>query len=78
MRKLIYTVKKNDGTLFETASYSEATRDGNKIIRNNLIEISDISDEYKAKMRKHAEKVAEHLKYGGKLAMPKYPLNREK
>ena len=78
MRELIYTVRKNDGTLFETASYSKATRDGNKIIRNNLIEVSDISDEYKAKMHKHSEKVDEHLKYGGKLATPKYPLNREK
>ena len=78
MRELIYTVRKNNGTLFETASYSEATKDGNKIIRNNLIEVSDISDEYKTKMRKHAKKIAEYLKYGGKLATPKYPLNREK
>ena len=78
MRKLIYTVRREDGTLFETASYSEATKDGNKIIKDNLIEISNLSDEYKAKMRKNAKKVANYLKYVGKLPMPKYPLNREK
>lgn len=41
MRKVNYTVRKNDGSEFVTADYSLATENGNRIVKTFLTEIKN-------------------------------------
>ena len=41
MRKVNYTVRKNDGSEFVTTDYSLATENGNRIIKTFLTEIKN-------------------------------------
>lgn len=41
MRKVNYTVRRNDGSEFVTADYSLATENGNRIIKTFLTEIKN-------------------------------------
>ena len=41
MRKVNYTVKKNDGSEFATTDYNLATENGNRIIKTFLTEIKN-------------------------------------
>lgn len=63
MRKLMYEVKKADGTVFTTSSYSEATAEGNKIKRDFLVPMDTTSEKQKEWMRKHAQKFWEKRVY---------------
>ena len=61
MRKLIYTVKKEDGTVFNTPHYNEAKKEGNKIITTYLEPVEILTpkqwEERKAKAQERLDRI---------------------
>lgn len=57
MRTLNYTVRLKTGKTIETASYSVATKDGNKILKSYLIPKEDLLESTIDWMRERVKKV---------------------
>lgn len=60
MRKLMYSVRRADGTTFETASYFETISENCEVIKTYLVPIDERTENEKARAEVHRKKWREH------------------
>ena len=59
MRKLMYSVRRADGTIFETAKYFETISENCEVIKTYLVPIDERTEKEKERAREHVRKARE-------------------